>query len=273
MVTGKPTLNAALLYTRESRALLHFRLHRPESFPESPCFRSPTLPGPGSLPPAGVHASWPAWSSTSGRACHPCLLSTPTADEGVPELRVPAMAAPWRCALLMILASQVVALVKCLEEDDVPEEWLLLHVVQGQIGAGNYSYLRLNHEGKIILRMQSLRGDADLYVSDSTPHPSFDEYELQSVTCGQDVVFIPAHFQRPVGIGIYGHPSHHESDFEMRVYYDRTVDQYPGEAAYAADPTEASQNQAYAPEETAQEESVLWTILISILKLVLEILF
>lgn len=190
-------------------------------------------------------------------------------------MSVPAMATPWRCALLMILLSQVVTQVKCMDDDDVPEEWLLLHVVQGQIGAGNYSYLRLNHEGKIILRMQSLRGDADLYVSDSTLHPSFDEYELQSVTCGQDVVSIPAHFQRPVGIGIYGHPSHHESDFEMRVYSDRTVDQYPfGEAAYSADPTGASQNQAYAPEESAQEEeSVLWTILISILKLVLEILF
>nr|XP_045015346.1 UPF0669 protein C6orf120 homolog [Jaculus jaculus] len=184
------------------------------------------------------------------------------------------MAAPWRGALLVLLASQAVALVKGLEEEDVPEEWLLLHVVQGQIGAGNYSYLRLSHEGKIILKMQSLRGDADLYVSDSTLHPSFDEYELQSVTCGQDTVSIPAHFQRPVGIGIYGHPSHLESDFEMKVYYDRTVDQYPlGEAAYA-DPTGASQKQAYDPQEAPQEEeSVLWTILISILKLVLEILF
>ncbi|CAH7305110.1 UPF0669 protein C6orf120 homolog [Phodopus roborovskii] len=185
------------------------------------------------------------------------------------------MAAPWSCALLVILASRLATLVQCLAEDDVPEDWLLLHVVQGQIGAGNYSYLRLNHEGKIVLRMQSLRGDADLYVSDSTLHPSFDEYELQSVTCGQDVVSIPAHFQRPVGIGIYGHPSHHESDFEMRVYSDRTVDQYPfGEAAYPSDPTGAGQNHAYASQEASQEEeSVLWTILISILKLVLEILF
>ncbi|KAG3290609.1 UPF0669 protein C6orf120 homolog [Ictidomys tridecemlineatus] len=187
----------------------------------------------------------------------------------------PWMAAPcWR-ALLLLLASQAVALVKCSEADDVPEEWLLLHVVQGQIGAGNYSYLRLNHEGKVVLRMQSLRGDADLYVSDSTLHPSFDDYELQSATCGQDVVFIPAHFQRPVGIGIYGHPSHHESDFEMRVYFDRTVDQYPfGEAAYPAEGAEGGQQQAHGPEEAApEEESVLWTILISILKLVLEILF
>lgn len=181
--------------------------------------------------------------------------------------------APWRSALLILLASQVLGLAAGLEDEEVPEEWLLLHVVQGQIGAGNYSYLRLNHEGKVVLQMRSLKGDADLYVSDSTLHPSFDEYELQSVTCGQDTVFIPAHFQRPVGIAIYGHPSHLESDFEMRVYYDRTVDQYPlGEAAY--DPTGASHKQAQAPEEAPpEEESVLWTILISILKVVLEILF
>ncbi|XP_012662196.1 UPF0669 protein C6orf120 homolog [Otolemur garnettii] len=184
-------------------------------------------------------------------------------------------AAPWGRAVLVLLASQAVSLANCFEEEDVPEEWLLLHVVQGQIGAGNYSYLRLNHEGKIVLKMQSLKGDADLYVSDSTLHPSFDDYELQSVTCGQDVVFIPAHFQRPVGIGIYGHPSHHESEFEMKVYYDRTIEQYPfGEPAYSSEGADPGQKHPYAPEDASQEEeSVLWTILISILKLVLEILF
>ncbi|XP_051684511.2 UPF0669 protein C6orf120 homolog [Oryctolagus cuniculus] len=191
-----------------------------------------------------------------------------------PVMAAPRRAAPWRSALLMLLAAQALASVGCSEEEAIPEEWVLLHVVQGQVGAGNYSYLRLNHEGKVILRMRSFRGDADLYVSDSTLHPSFDDYELQSVTCGQDTVWIPAHFQRPVGIGIYGHPSHHESEFEMKVYYDRTVEQYPfGEAAYS-DGAEPGQKPPYAPEDTPQEEeSVLWTIVISILKLVLEILF
>uniref|UniRef100_A0A3B3Z6F7 Uncharacterized protein n=1 Tax=Periophthalmus magnuspinnatus TaxID=409849 RepID=A0A3B3Z6F7_9GOBI len=93
------------------------------------------------------------------------------------------------------------------DQETVPEEWVLLHVVQGQIGAGNYSYLRLNHDGKIILHMRSLRGDADLYVSDKTLRPSFDTYKLQSATCGQDIVVVPGDFARPVGIGIYGHPS------------------------------------------------------------------
>merc|ERR1719391_1642175 len=74
------------------------------------------------------------------------------------------------------------------EGDGVPDEWVLLHVVQGHIGAGNYSYLRLNHDGRIILHMRSLKGDADLYVSDKTLRPSYDTYKLQSATCGQDVV-------------------------------------------------------------------------------------
>ncbi|XP_008993649.3 UPF0669 protein C6orf120 homolog [Callithrix jacchus] len=184
-------------------------------------------------------------------------------------------AAPWTTALLLLLASQVLSPGSCSDEEEVPEEWVLLHVVQGQIGAGNYSYLRLNHEGKIVLRMRSLKGDADLYVSASSLHPSFDDYELQSATCGPDAVSIPAHFRRPVGIGVYGHPSHLESEFEMKVYYDGTVEQHPfDEAAYPADGADAAQKHARAPEDASQEEeSVLWTILISILKLVLEILF
>lgn len=182
------------------------------------------------------------------------------------------MAAAWRRALLLLLASQLAWAGGPADADAVPEEWLLLHVVQGHIGAGNYSYLRLNHEGKIVLRMRSLRGDADLYVSDSTLHPSFDDYDLQSVTCGPDAVAIPAHFRRPVGIGVYGHPSHHESEFEMKVYYDRAPEPPFGEATDAG--AGRSQRPAAAPEAAPpEEESVLWTVLISVLKLVLEILF
>uniref|UniRef100_UPI00398F1E0A UPF0669 protein C6orf120 homolog n=1 Tax=Pristiophorus japonicus TaxID=55135 RepID=UPI00398F1E0A len=157
----------------------------------------------------------------------------------------------------------------------LPEDWVLLHVVQGQIGGGNYSYLRLNHDGRIVLRMESARGDADLYVSDSTLHPSFDEYELQSATCGQDSVAVPAWFRRPVGIAVYGHPSHLETEFEMRVYLDRAVTEDPfTELTY---PTEEGAGDKKPgkklEEEEEEEESVVWTILIGLLKLVLEILF
>lgn len=177
--------------------------------------------------------------------------------------------------LAALLLSQVAGFLNSSEDDAIPEEWVLLHVVQGHIGAGNYSYLRLNHDGRIILHMQSLKGDADLYVSDKTLRPSFDTYKLQSVTCGQDVVVVPGDFSRPVGIGIYGHPSHKESEFEMRVFYDQTVLQDPfDKGSYTAEDGQKPKKSPQAAEEDFQEEeSIFWTILIGLLKIILEILF
>lgn len=155
----------------------------------------------------------------------------------------------------------------------MPEEWVLLHVVQGQIGAGNYSYLRLNHDGKIVLQMRSLRGDADLYVSDKTLRPSFDTYKLQSATCGQDVVVVPGEFSRPVGIGIYGHPSYQESEFEMRVFLDDSVPQDPFEDSSAESGQKPKKSHPASPDDFQEEESFFWTVLIGLLKVILEILF
>lgn len=178
---------------------------------------------------------------------------------------------------LLVLLSQVHQSIQASEEFSVPDEWVLLHVVQGHIGAGNYSYLRLNHDGRIILHMLSLKGDADLYVSDKTLRPDFDTYKLQSVTCGHDVVVVPGDFVRPVGIGIYGHPSHLESEFEMRVFYDQsalTEDLFQKNSYSPEQNHEQSKYpQTGTGEELEEEEPILWTILIGILKIILEILF
>ncbi|XP_031155751.1 UPF0669 protein C6orf120 homolog [Sander lucioperca] len=183
------------------------------------------------------------------------------------------------CSALVValLLSQARGFLSPPEDDSIPEEWTLLHVVQGHIGAGNYSYLRLNHDGRIILHMQSLKGDADLYVSDKTLRPSFDTYKLQSATCGQDVVVVPGDLVRPVGIGIYGHPSHKESEFEMRVFYDQTVPHDPferGSDTFKDGDKKKKSPQATEEEDDYQEEeSIFWTILIGLLKIILEILF
>ncbi|XP_029950631.1 UPF0669 protein C6orf120 homolog [Salarias fasciatus] len=191
-------------------------------------------------------------------------------------IMTPSRSAPLIALLLAAaLLSRARGFLSPSEDDGVPEEWVLLHVVQGHIGAGNYSYLRLNHDGRIVLHMRSLAGDADLYVSDKTLHPSFDTYKLQSATCGHDVVVVPGDFARPVGIGIYGHPSHQESQFEMRVFYDQTVSQDPFErSSYASeDERDRKKSPQAAEEDFQEEESIFWTILIGLLKIVLEILF
>lgn len=80
MVTGK------LLHSRESPALPHFRLLRPELVPKSPRFRSTTLPGAASLPPAGVSsrlspdaagAAWPAGRGGESGVGDLAILQTP----------------------------------------------------------------------------------------------------------------------------------------------------------------------------------------------------
>lgn len=181
------------------------------------------------------------------------------------------------CAALVValLLSGVRGHLTPSEDDSIPEEWVLLHVVQGHIGAGNYSYLRLNHDGRIILHMRSLKGDADIYVSDKTLRPSFDTYKLQSVTCGPDMVVVPRDFVRPVGIGIYGHPSYKESEFEMRVFYDQTVllDPFDRGAYASEDGGQQARSPQAAGDDLQEEESILWTLLIGLLKIILEILF
>ncbi|KAG7258362.1 hypothetical protein CRUP_001717 [Coryphaenoides rupestris] len=159
------------------------------------------------------------------------------------------------------------------DEEGQAQELVLLHVVQGHIGAGNYSYLRLNHDGRIVLLMRSLKGDADLYVSDKTLRPSFDTYKLQSTTCGQDLLVVPGDFVRPVGIGIYGHPSYMESEFEMRVFYDQTVALDPFERNLSEDPDGSKKFPQGSEEDFQEEESIFWTILIGLLKIIVEILF
>ncbi|XP_062869113.1 UPF0669 protein C6orf120 homolog isoform X2 [Trichomycterus rosablanca] len=177
--------------------------------------------------------------------------------------------------LLLVHFSQVQPFLEASDVFSVPDEWVLLHVVQGHIGAGNYSYLRLNHDGRIILHMRSLKGDADLYVSDKTLRPDFDTYKLQSATCGHDVVVVPGDFVRPVGIGIYGHPFYMESEFEMKVFYDQTAlteDLFQRESQDEA-PEQPKYRQQGTEDDQEEEEPIVWTILIGILKIILEILF
>ncbi|CAL8351271.1 unnamed protein product [Boreogadus saida] len=175
--------------------------------------------------------------------------------------------------LVLLLLSQAGGLQPLTDEDGLPQEFTLLHVVQGHIGAGNYSYLRLNHDGRIVLLMRSLKGDADLYVSDKTLRPSFDMYKLQSTTCGQDLVVVPGDLVRPVGIGIYGHPSYLESEFEMRVFYDQTVKLDPFEKISSEEPGGRKKFPQGSEEDFQEEESIFWTILIGLLKIIVEILF
>ena len=145
----------------------------------------------------------------------------------------------------------------------------VLHSFTGTIGAGNFSYYKLNRPGRVTLLLESLEGDADIYVSESTLTPTFDldKYDLQSASCGEDKVEVPKLFRRPVGVGIYGHISRKESKYRLSVVLeDELAEEYqsysmPQHSFHGGNPAGKD-----------EEESIIWTIFISILKIIFDIL-
>lgn len=105
--------------------------------------------------------------------------------------------------------------------------------------------------------LESTEGDADIYISQDSLKPDFDNYDLKSDTCGEDVVTIPSYYKRPIGISVFGHVYAPVTKYTMKVLMD-----YSG--------GEESERQYSESEE--QEESILWTLLVNILKIILEIL-
>lgn len=136
----------------------------------------------------------------------------------------------------------------------------LVYTFSNKVGNGNFSYFKLHREGFIRLLLTSTSGDADLYVSSTTLYPDYRNYELKSATCGEDSVEIPVEMTRPVGIGIFGHPSSEVSEFNLFVFADD--ESIPDSQR----PTQLGSN------SDEPEESILWSIFVGILKIILDIL-
>ncbi|KAH0950564.1 hypothetical protein HN011_003906 [Eciton burchellii] len=119
-----------------------------------------------------------------------------------------------RCTMKTIfIVGTLITYALALEEE-------LLHYVSDDVPAGSYKYYSLTYDGYIKIRLISITGDADLYASQTTTKPTYepDHYCLQSTTCGEDIIFIPKSFKRPVSIGVYGHPSHEVSRYILSVF-------------------------------------------------------
>ena len=143
----------------------------------------------------------------------------------------------------------------------------LVYTFSNHVGAGNYSYFKLHRDGVVRLVLITTSGDADLYISSTTLSPDYTNYELSAVTCGEDEITVPAEMSRPVGVGVYGHPSHDLSDFTLEVYITE-VEQS------GSDPSTLNTPHAAKPPalDTEQEDSLLWSIFVSIMKIILDIL-
>ena len=133
----------------------------------------------------------------------------------------------------------------------------VIQTFYGEIGAGNFTYFTLKKEGDVTLVLESVEGDADIYVSQDSLKPDFDDYDLKSATCGEDVVTIPSYYKRPIGISVFGHVYAPLTKYTMKVLMNYSVG-------------EESERQYSESEEP--EDSLLWNLLVNILKIILEIL-
>ena len=131
----------------------------------------------------------------------------------------------------------------------------VLHSFTGTVGAGNYTYYRLSRKGDLTIYLESLEGDADLYISDKTEEPTYLNYEYQSTTCGEDSITISPSFPRPVNIGVYGHIHKVISKYRLVILGEK-LDNYVEKS----------------PGKNEEEESVIWTIFVGILKILVDIL-
>jgi len=94
----------------------------------------------------------------------------------------------------------------------------LVSTTKGSIEAGNYTYFYMSEKGTFKLVLISLEGDCDLYVSDKHRLVSFENYDFQSITYGNDIVWLTEDMKRPISIGIYAHPYYVKSTFILNKY-------------------------------------------------------
>jgi len=135
----------------------------------------------------------------------------------------------------------------------------LAYKFTGSIGAGNFSYFKLHREGLVKLLLDTTAGDADIYVSSATLSPDYTNYELCSTTCGSDEVIIPSDMIRPIGVGIFGHPSYEVSEFDLTVWVDGSS-------------MSNNADKIHTGADNSEEESLLWSVLLGMLKLLLDML-
>ena len=148
----------------------------------------------------------------------------------------------------------------------------LLHTFSGKVGNGNYTYYKLSKEGNVRLVLETTLGDADLYISDQTLTPDFENYESKSATCGEDEVYIPTESKRPVGVGVYGHTSHDISHYRLHVYIDDEGTRGGTHMGTFSSGSTTGQHKPSLNNPKDEEESLLWTIFVGILKIIFDIL-
>ena len=147
---------------------------------------------------------------------------------------------------------------------------------EGEVGAENFTYYKLVLEGHVLVQLQTIKGDADLYLSTDTLQPTWMDYTLKSDTCSHDVVVVDKYLDRPVGIGVYGYVHYPKSKYLLSVHVDSSKHHYYPEnnpiVKKSAEKLKTTNTKASSVIEKDEEESMVWTVFVGFLQFVLEVL-
>lgn len=85
-----------------------------------------------------------------------------------------------------------------------------------KIGAGEAHYYSVDTRGFLFVALISDEGDADVFASGKAKKPSTEDYDVCAVSCGVDLMLVPAN--RPtatVHLGVHGHVRHEVSRYRL----------------------------------------------------------
>uniref|UniRef100_A0A914VXR0 Uncharacterized protein n=1 Tax=Plectus sambesii TaxID=2011161 RepID=A0A914VXR0_9BILA len=153
---------------------------------------------------------------------------------------------------------------------DLPAE---LHVGVDEVGGGNYSYYSINAAGYVTILLDSLKGDADLYVSSRRKEPRFalDSHEYHSTTCGIDRVDIGHLVPRPLYVAVYGHPSNEVTRYRLLVLAIQVTEKEKLEYAEAPDVPDELIREIGLLEDDGETTNNFGEILLKLLRFLVEL--
>ena len=115
---------------------------------------------------------------------------------------------------LLLLISLVLILVRNVTPFEVQNQ------LSGKVGAGDVRFYTVESKEPVIIALISDSGDADMYavLTSRNSHPSPEDYDYASSSCGLDVVVLDmSKDQSKMTVGVYGHVRYEETLYRLYV--------------------------------------------------------
>jgi hypothetical protein len=173
---------------------------------------------------------------------------------------------------------------------------ILISSQRGELDAENFSFYEINTKGNLKIELLSIEGDVDMYASPNSK-ADFYNYEWQSVTYGQDEIFIEDVKKRPIYLSIYAHPYYPKSVYILNQYLihkpvesnehktgnnddNPDISQYVDHHDYKyhsdndgfAESYHHHLNLANDKDSEEESESLLWNIFLHIIQFIIEVI-